>query len=139
MNELDLAYAAGLIDGEGTIYVGKSSGRHQLHVGVHMTTFGIPSWFKVMFGGSLSKHKGYKEHASDTYRWGVSDRKALAFLQVVLPYLKLKVPQANLGIQFQSAKKWGGEPRWRPVTPEEYQRREQIRFQMKALNKRGVP
>lgn len=138
MEEVELAYTAGVIDGEGSIYIVKSSkrGQQKLHVEVHMTSYVITKWLQDIFGGFHGFRGAQKPNHKDSYLWGVCDGKALKFLELVLPYLKLKSAQASLGIRFQNTKQLGVS-RLRPLTEELCHEREQMRLQMKELNKRG--
>ncbi len=42
-----------------------------------------------------------------TWRWVAHGEGGAQFLELILPYLKLKRPQAELAIQFQNAKRIG--------------------------------
>jgi len=66
MKEQDLYYTAGLIDGEGSICLSiqrKNQNRSPV-ISVSSTTYEIPLYLKETHGGSISKHKVYKEHHS---------------------------------------------------------------------------
>jgi len=109
MEDVDRAYAAGIIDGEGCIsihqggydkYKFRSRGyEFSLYTCVGMASYGIIEWLHYNFGGSISKTKG-----KDYWRWNVSAQKCTKFLESILPYLKLKYCQAKLGIAFQQQK-----------------------------------
>lgn len=107
MRKVDYAYIAGLFDGEGTIYIGKF--RHSrdkywvyvLRVQVAMREKWVPEWLFFAFGGRLNKMKQTKTPGATLWRWTIEGNKAVEFLKVVLPYLKLKRAQAELAIEFQ--------------------------------------
>jgi len=42
------------------------------------------------------------------WHWIIVARKARDFLELIRPYLRLKKPQADIAIQFQKAKRYGG-------------------------------
>jgi len=105
MRDTDLAYMAGIVDGEGSINLIKASSRHRhpageiyAQLGVTNTNEWVIRWFQYTFGGSINKDK------KGCYRWNVTHRKAAKILRVLLPYLRIKKPQAELAILFQSRK-----------------------------------
>uniref|UniRef100_A0A6M3L7F3 Putative HNH homing endonuclease n=1 Tax=viral metagenome TaxID=1070528 RepID=A0A6M3L7F3_9ZZZZ len=138
VSEIDLAYAAGIIDGEGTIYITPQHGYLILCVGVHMTTSEVPVWLRKTFGGGLSKHGSQNKKHKDSWRWGLTAKSAIAFLEEVYPFLKLKKPQVEVARVFQGTIKYGIHNRWNPPSEEELAVRETCRGQMRLLNLRGV-
>ena len=115
MKAVDLAYVAGLFDGEGCVCLATSGKtatgkqRIQLVVNLANTNEWITQWLKFNFGGQVYKDKISKRivFRSDAWRWQLRSRQATLFLELILPYLKLKKPQAQLAIQFQSRQKIG--------------------------------
>ena len=114
-NELDYAYAAGIIDGEGCIGVynqtsptTRTKTRLCLSVRVRMSDWEAVLWLKNIFGGCYrpSPQLGYGTRVM--YEWVLSSQMASGFLKQVLPYLKNKRRQAELAIQFQDKKKRSG-------------------------------
>lgn len=106
MTETQLAYAAGIIDGEGYIGINKkyskthSSGyQYHIRIDVTMTDFCIPIWLQSQFGGSVYIHKGINK---PDMRWNITCRDAEKFLIAILPFLIVKKKQAELALQFQS-------------------------------------
>lgn len=90
MNDNDIAYAAGLIDGEGSILLVKahSSENRTPHVTMGSTTIELVEWMRDIFGGKIVNKVSRNPKHKDAYEWKVSYRKALDFLRLVLPYLK---------------------------------------------------
>ena len=105
MKKTDLAYTAGIIDGEGCIriQIDESSYRHsRMYVTVSSTDQWLCQYLKMAFGGRLySKHL---EHRRASWEWVLGGKYAVPFLESILPYLHLKRPQAELAIQFQKRK-----------------------------------
>lgn len=101
MNDTDLAYIAGLFDGEGCIHWAKVRGYRYPHASIQMTTTGGLTLVVDLFGGQLSKHQDRRGH-KDTYRWTAANRKALSFLKAIRPWLKEKAEQADKVFQFYS-------------------------------------
>ena len=111
----DAAYAAGIIDGEGTILIESQHGNGtkaamQLTVRVAMNNVAVLEWLREHFSGFLTAppaHEASGKHKQLFY-WTVKSRKAAAFLLVIRPYLKAKLAQADVGIVLQGMKHWGG-------------------------------
>ena len=114
MKKTDLAYTAGIIDGEGCILISKARRQksrsgyvYGLTVSVNSTDEWLCQWLKFSFGGSITLKKHYRENESLLWIWAVRSNQAVAFLKLVLPYLYLKKPQAELAIKFQQGKSYG--------------------------------
>ncbi len=108
MKKTDLAYAAGIIDGEGCIGIWRKLQQqrylsYDMRVSVAMIEEWLPNWLCFAFGGSVTFHKSKQKNHSPQYQWRVASNKALDFLLLVLPYLTIKKPQAELAIAFQQA------------------------------------
>ncbi|MBA7574810.1 hypothetical protein ES708_16625 [subsurface metagenome] len=111
MNEIDLAYAAGIVDGEGYIQIQRhkrsdySAGYHYyMAVAVVMVDPLVPIWLEQTFGGSLYNYERKEPNAQPYYRWTTGTKKAQWFLELILPYLKTKRAQAEIAIEFQKMK-----------------------------------
>jgi len=109
MNEKEKCYWAGLFDGEGCISINKNKGsqnrpyRFCLFVSVSNTSLWLLELLKMQYGGSIHellscRNKGNKP----CYQWTITTQVASNFLKIILPYLFLKKPQAELGILFQN-------------------------------------
>lgn len=131
----ELAYTAGIIDGEGCISIVrkpyKTAGfptNYELYVKVQTADKIICPWLHIRFGGSLGMTKGYNGNRR-CHTWGVSSASAELFLRAILPWLRLKRAEAELGIEFRKTK----------VAPGHYigdvvrQQRADLFEQMKAL------
>jgi len=111
MKRTDLAYIAGIVDGEG--YIGVSTdgkkfkhGRQNLRLRVTVTS--TDEWLcqhlRFSIGGGLVTLKPQSENQRPCWQWQLSYRQAGEFLKLILPYLHIKKPQAELAIKFQEAK-----------------------------------
>jgi len=110
--EKDLAYAAGLFDGEGCIQLRKAGGANKpatcpeaglcLYISVANTNTEVLTWLKEHFGGNVyDMHpKGQPEGWSRGFAWVTSGKNAAAFLHKVYPYLKIKRGQAEPALLF---------------------------------------
>lgn len=134
MNATDLAYAAGVMDSDGSISIrvsrrGANAEYHFAVAKVGQCDPVVVYWLKEMFGGSVqvSERRG-----SIFYDWVVASRLAAAFLQQVLPYLKIKRAQAELAVSLHPQAKG----RRRAIESAELDRRREARAQVLALNAR---
>lgn len=85
-----LAYAAGLIDGEGTVTLTRMS-RNQWRspvVSVSSTTYELVNHLKTTFGGTLVRlAKPKAPHHRQAWHWQVSRDNAIALLAAVEPLM----------------------------------------------------
>lgn len=85
------AYAAGLMDGEGSVTLpryNKSEFRYPL-VSVSSTTKELVDFLKQQFGGCISSKKEDRDSRhKKAYQWAVARNEALRFLAKVLPHMK---------------------------------------------------
>lgn len=100
-----LAYAAGLFDGEGCCGVYAEGAKHCfLRVNMVMVTPQGPSLFADLFGGTV-RLRNYRRarpeggHYQPTYEWLVTADRAANALRALLPWLREKKAQAELCIE----------------------------------------
>lgn len=101
--EIQIAYLAGLFDGEGCVSLahnGYSGNNHHIRLLCRVAMCGdyVPKLFQHHFGGHTSSSKRF---GRDVCQWMIYGNNALSFLEQVLPYLTVKKPQAELGCEFQ--------------------------------------
>ena len=105
--DLENAYFAGLLDGEGSVALKRSHDLHRKHnhyypsVTITNTHKGVCDLAKEIYGGCVYERKspsrnGYKP----LFDWLLSSRMADGFLRLVLPYLIIKKEQAQLVLTF---------------------------------------
>lgn len=118
MKKTDLAYMAGVFDGEGCICIAKAKARegryhpsYHLECSVQMANEYLPTLYRFSFGGSIYLYQHKNPRHQPTWEWHISARKANDFLKAILPYLTIKKGEAELAIKFQSAKRNGGSPK----------------------------
>lgn len=145
--EVDLAYVAGLIDGEGTFVVSKSTYKHKnrrpcftpyVRVGMIVRMpleiiQGITGHGTITFD-PRDHRSGFGYRQRGFYLWSVStSSKIPPLLDLLLPYLRLKNPQALLMKEF--CENYGKTKYPRGGIPEEvWLYREQIWRKMSELN-----
>lgn len=114
-----LAYTAGIIDGEGSIGLHRKFQRTsptsqkksiQMVVAVGNTNEWLINLLYMQFGGSLRLRKPRADmpNQKKLWEWSITNNKASNFLALILPYLTIKRPQAELAIQFQNRRKGRG-------------------------------
>lgn len=135
MKKIDLAYTAGIIDGEGCINISRRQGKHQstrLQVSVVNTNEWLCQWLKMQFGGIVRSRRAYKPNHKPSYSWQLGHKKASEFLRLILPYLNIKKPNAEIAIAYQERQHMGRATKGQKVL------NEADRILMASFNKRGV-
>ena len=107
--DTDWAYAAGVIDSDGCIGIGKEAKTNRLYpyyfrvnIRVAQTELGALVWFKETFGGNVYRqNQPTEERPKICYCWQSRKRSAIEpFLNGILPYLKIKKVQAETCLNF---------------------------------------
>jgi|GEM_PF-2455692 len=129
----DLIYIAGLFDGEGCIIIGaeKDTPSYFLQVSVNNTNESLILWLKSLFGGYINVIHSKSINHKDVHHWVLLREQAEKFLLLILPYLKIKKPQAELAISFQENK---GGRKGKPVSSDLIVVREMYKKAISALN-----
>jgi hypothetical protein len=111
MRKADIAYAAGLFDGEGCITIAKAWYRkpdgtrryyHALRLTLAMVDKAPVHWLADLFGGSVKPHSPGNKKYRPQWRWEVRSLKAEKMLNAIYPYLKVKRKQADLAFLFRN-------------------------------------
>ena len=110
MREVDIAWAAGFIDGEGCIQISKSKDKKdkdRLQFSLRVTVVQVDTrpleFLQSLFGGHIHDDSSRlkKERAKEgkwrpCKKWAIHGLDAYAFLVLIRPYLKTKKEQADL-------------------------------------------
>lgn len=138
----ELAYLAGLFDGEGCISFSlreqasaKSvSPNLQTIVAVAMTDRATVELFHQRWPGTFGKvsRARFPSHWRTQWRWVLMAADIIPFLEEIRPFLRLKRPQAELALRYYAE----AEPRvrFRKVSEEESIRRRLVASTMGTLN-----
>lgn len=95
-----MAYAAGLIDGEGCFSIQKSGGTYRTTIQVAMTSRVTISWLHEQFGGHFG-HTPATENCEEIYLWVLAAKPKIATLiPLLLGHLKAKVLPATILLEF---------------------------------------
>lgn len=135
MKDTDLAYLAGLIDGEGTISCSQlktTKGFLALHkqLSIFNTNIAVISWITSRFGGTVhSRSRDIKWKTEHQVKWSANEGYKL--LKLVLPYIVIKRQQAEIYLALHETKSISG------VTQEVQSYRAELVAKLQELNKRG--
>jgi hypothetical protein len=106
-----LAYLAGIIDGEGSIYIGNFSSNpktgnpyYQTNMEVTNTEEALINWLINNFGGrnyTYTEKQTPKNSRRTVYRWIISGDDLTELCHLLLPYLIIKKRQCEIMIQMR--------------------------------------
>lgn len=105
--DVENAWSAGIVDGEGWISVFKNrvvrkdgTSNYRLQVGVSNTDPRMCRKLQSLYGGSMSAEKNSKKYgrAKPYYSWHLHGAQCKGFLDAVLPYLLVKRDQAEVAL-----------------------------------------
>lgn len=147
--DTDIAYLAGIIDGEGSIYIGNfscnpNSGASYFQTNMQVTNTDEPliDWLINTFGG-LKNKRSKTQHASNSrkqaYVWTTSGDRLTHLCEIILPYLICKRRQCEIMIEMrktytgrQRAKK--GQQGLTPLDEELLATRKRLMDEMRSLH-----
>lgn len=142
--ELDAAYLAGFVDGEGHIGISllsTASGtkRHTLVVVVVNTDQEGLERLQSTWGGDLRLRTGKRPRQYKpvyVLRWNTAEAKAV--LAATRPHMLIKAEQAAIALRFAETLRPHGQPGGTvPLTQEEWEYRESLRVELRKLTARG--
>lgn len=143
--ETELAYLAGLIDGEGClgVYMSRDEGGsrqkrgrtvYRARLTITNTHREVLDWVASRFGGGVSK-KGAPAGCKCVYRWEMrGSGNVQRLITRVRPYLIVKSMQADLVLRFPVGAVCN---QWTPHTSEVQAAKEALYLATKQLNQRG--
>lgn len=111
MNKVQMAYLAGLIDGEGNIAIQtRAAGNHGTrqrsyinYLRVANTDIRMLEWIRETTGyGTISSDVRQRGNRRQCYQWICAARQAEEILRAVFPYLVIKKEQAALVFEFRA-------------------------------------
>lgn len=144
--ELDLAYAAGLIDGEGSIGLFEEhkertarthhSPSHRPFLSVGMTDEVPVRWLHETFGVGSVQYSLPKPPRREKWTWRVNGAGVRVVCDLLMPYLKVKGLQAYLVVCFYEEGNWGSR-RGQRLHQQEILRRQSLKREFHEANSRG--
>ena len=98
LEEVEKAYVAGIVDGEGTVTLMKhhKNETHIPFVGIANNSLELLKWIKSLAGGNICSKKKRLPHHNDSYVLNIRQDRALRFLNEIKQYLIIKRRQADL-------------------------------------------
>ncbi len=107
-----LAYLAGIIDGEGSIYIGNFSCNPKTKVPYYQTNMQVTNtdkalidWLFQTFGGLVSKRtpkQHPKNHRKQAFLWTASGERLTHLCELILPYLVVKRAQCEIMLEMRA-------------------------------------
>lgn len=134
LTDTQLAYTAGIVDGEGCISVHRQKRSHTIRVHVTNTNADLIARLLDWFGGHVYASIRKNPRHKDAFVWEVSALQAGIFLQQILPFLFLKRAQAEVVLELQATKIRKGRT---PVSAEVLSQRFQFARAISVLNLKG--
>lgn len=134
-SEVDLAYIAGLIDGEGCIgvYHNKVYNSYQLRVQIEMCDEEGLNLVNSLFHGRWY-YKTYRPPRRPTTTWMALGSHGELLLRQIIPFLRVKKKQALEALKAD----WSSYNSNNPVPESEQYTRQSISIKLKEYNKRGI-
>ena len=143
MKKTDLAYMAGIIDGEGCIRIGRIQSPyckrpfdHRATIQIGMTSQPVLLWVHHNFGGCLGVGRNESVRTKKTYQWSISAQQGTKLIKSLYKYLIEKKYQAKLFVEF--AKTIGKKRNKQNYITDKIWNRRCVMFEsMQKLNKKG--
>lgn len=132
LSDLDAAYIAGFLDGEGSIMVLKRAKSVAIRVAAANCVSSVLHWLQQIcgVGAVIEKKCNVNPNARTSYQFVCNADAAYTLLLQVRPYLRIKKEQANLAIEAHERTK-------DPKTKTDYTWQDGYEARSKELNKRG--
>ena len=119
LTETEKAYLAGFFDGDGCVNIATRQGKQAATVSHYLQVIFsqcdrpfLQRWCEKVGMGSVHKNAPMRHpnitQTKDLWHWRLMDRQAEAMLRMMMPYLDIKKPQAEIAIRFMTTKGKGG-------------------------------
>ena len=145
MTELDKAYIAGFVDGEGCMGMYYRQGHIRPSFSVSNTNEKVINRIQSCLGGSKHIYKRKKQHWRDCYNLSFAHNKVEVILKKLLPYLVVKKKQAVIILSLAEIdRQWLAHKgkkrfhRWTPIPDVILELRKKATLVTKKLNGRSV-
>ena len=101
----ELAYFAGIIDGEGCICLrtSKSARKHifATMIQISNTDLRLLQWVQRRFGGMIHPHARHRGNRKPSFQWAALSDDIASILEAILPYMIVKREQAELMLAYR--------------------------------------
>lgn len=139
--DTNLAYVAGLIDGEGCVHLDASKGTYRARVSVGMTEPALPLLreLRLEWSGTLYQLRQATDRWAAAWTWHLIGDPAVRLLTAVRPYLRLKGAQADAAMEVEAiraslARRPNGQFAW---TEDARQACASVKVRMHEMNAKG--
>ena len=145
LTDVECAYLAGLVDGEGCLNFYRTSNRSCTKGYTFVARMAISNCHvetliglreRIGFGRVVQKPK-QPGNRKIGYNLCFDAREVRLLLPAILPYLRIKRKQAELVLGFVNRQKWGGQKGG--LSQVEHDMRASEHAQLRELNRRGLP
>jgi len=143
----DLAYMAGIVDGEGTITLAnvRRISSHEARIIVSNTNTELLYWIQARFGGLIrdscrsnaAMRRHHKANHKPLYYWSLRSKRAYDLVMLLREFLVIKARQAEVVIRYQGTR-LAAPDRWNGLTPAVVEQRNLLKAEMLELNRRGI-
>jgi hypothetical protein len=139
--DVEIGYLAGMIDGEGSIYIqDRKQGNYKHYFPrfqITNTNKEVMYWIKETFGGTiyLKKRNHIKPHWKDQVEWFTTRESMDKLLPLIIPHLIIKKKHAKIMQEFRAT--FSGKAGGKRVPEESLIIRERCYKELKRLNQRG--
>jgi hypothetical protein len=142
-NPVDLAFMAGLFEGEGSVLCAKDSRWNGVCLSTRLTNTKkeMIRWIVARFQGRLRERLtqfGHNPNHKLAYQWEAYGPEAYGVLCLLRPFLKWKIKHAELGLQalkIQALRRGAGR---RDHTSQDAKNLDRIFRKLRQLNQRGT-
>lgn len=134
VDEVTKAYLAGIVDGEGCITISKNGqGVPYLRFQLQMTDLEAIELISSVAGSKIYNIPTSNPKHKDLYKTIILGKKCQEFINIILPYLRIKRKQAEMALEFPIG------TRHCPPYPGFKFAQETMFESMTELNRRGIP
>lgn len=146
LSSANAAYLAGLVDGEGCIFISQTTTNsaakgckrgiaYRSGITISLTNLPLLQRVKKLTGvGKIRPVKRPSRKHKYAWRWSAWSIEASDLISKLLPFLVLKKRQALLQMKFQSIMRYPGS---KGLSDKEWNQRQLLHEKMRRLNKRG--
>lgn len=141
---MNIAYVAGLIDGEGSIHIEETKGKWyapRMTLGMTLPALEVMEDLHKEFGGTLRLFRKSTDKWAEAWMWHIHGEDCRVLLEKALPYLRIKKDHALIALRVASIrnslpKRVNGNAKW---TEEARMECRLLNAQVKELNRKGPP
>lgn len=89
MTDIELAWAAGLFEGEGTVRISRPAPRNwgSLTASVVNTDRQVLDWFQARWPGYMKAATGLRPEQRDAWVWVIAAQRASVFIRLIRPFV----------------------------------------------------